>query len=641
MKCYTKLLILLLVNTLAECDGSHFNATAFAEAPPLYALDEWSQCQRAEDVYCIVHAALTPANSPLYDLLQEYSADTQKHYNRTLVHRGICVSRCGGQGPDTWHDAAQLCVNQNLARYDLQAEVLSVEWCNKPIPKLSASAFAFNIVLLILLGATFLTTGLHVLGKYCGRFQENRYILAFSIKNNWKILTHIRSNPKEEDRTRDLSSLEGIRFLGTLGVISTHVTIVYIYSFIDNPEFIESMFDHIPTQVAFNSPIWMQVFFSISGFLTAYFTLIYSEKRSLTFGKCLLSVINRFMRLTPVAMAGLWFTIAFPRLGTGPQWQLLVERESHHCSERWWYHLLYVHNHLTLGKFCMGHTWYLAVDMQLHILGSILLLIFVKWRKAVAPVISVLVTFSIVASGLIVYFYNLSPIITAQNPEVVSNMFKDSNLMTKLYLPVWTNLSGYLFGFAVAFIYYNNQEKGFMLNEVKWFNILFHTTLTLALVVTLAGVAFLMDTKPSRWAAIVYGSLDRTLIALCFNVFLLGCFSNCKSVVRDALSWRGFHTLGRLSYCVFIVHFIVMRMSVASNTQIGHISFYSLISLLIVSSVLSYVVAIPVYLLIESPFIQLWKALLGGNKKKEDSKQQPTKLTVIKTRSKRNDINEV
>ncbi|XP_052743743.1 nose resistant to fluoxetine protein 6 [Bicyclus anynana] len=337
------------------------------------------------------------------------------------------------------------------------------------------------------------------------------------------------------------------------------------------------MFDHIPTQVVFNSPIWMQVFFSISGFLTAYFTLIYTEKSSLTFGKCLLALIYRFIRLTPVAMAGLWFTIAFPRLGTGPQWQLLVEQESQHCSERWWYHLLYVQNHPLSGKYCMSHTWYLAVDIQLQILGSLLLLIFVRWRKAVVPVISVLVTFSIVVSGLIVYFYNLWPIITVQSPEVVSNFFKDSNLMTKLYLPVWTNLSGYLFGFAVAFIYYNNQEKGFMLNEVKWFNLLFHTSLMLALMVQLAGVVFLMDTKPPRWAAIVYGSLDRTLIALFSNIFLLGCFSNCKSIFRDALSWRGFHTLGRLSYCVFIVHFIVMRMSVASNTQIGHISFYSLV----------------------------------------------------------------
>ncbi|CAH2240898.1 jg9635 [Pararge aegeria aegeria] len=564
-------------------------------------------------------------------VLQEYSADTQKHYNRTLVHRGVCVSRCGGRAPDSWRRAAQLC-----------AEVLAVEWCNKPVPKMSTSAFAFNITFLIVLLCTTLATGLHVLGKFCGRFQENNYILAFSIKKNWEALTHIRAK-KAEDRTQHLSSLEGIRFLGTLGVISTHVTIVYVYSFIDNPEFIEGLFDHIPTQMAFNSPIWMQVFFSISGFLTAFFSLVYAETSTLTFGKCVLSLINRFIRLTPVAMAGIWFTVAYPRLGAGPQWQLLVERESHDCAERWWYHLLYVHNHLTLGKFCMGHTWYLAVDMQLHVLGSILLLIFLRWRGTVAPVIFVLLTGSILSTGLVAHFYNLSPIITAQTPEIVKNMFKGSNLMTKLYLPVWTNLSGYLFGFATAFIFYNNQAKGVKLNEIKWFNILFHTTLTLALCTTLGGVAFLSDAPLPRWAAVLYSSFDRVLVALFFNIFLLGCFSNCKSVLRDALSWRGFNVLGRLSYSVFIVHFIIMRMTVASNTQIGHISFYSMISLLIVSSALSYLVAIPVYLLIEMPFIQLWKAGLGGSKTNTVHNQNsaPTKLTVVKDRSKRNGANEV
>lgn len=63
-------------------------------------------------------------------------------------------------------------------------------------------------------------------------------------------------------------------------------------------------------------------------------------------------------RLTPVAVFALWFTIAwFPLLGSGPQWSWLVEREAADCLDRWWYHVLYVHNHLPTGKFCMEHTW--------------------------------------------------------------------------------------------------------------------------------------------------------------------------------------------------------------------------------------------------------------------------------------------
>lgn len=49
------------------------------------------------------------------------------------------------------------------------------------------------------------------------------------------------------------------------------------------------------------------------------------------------------------------------------------------------------------------------------------------------------------------------------------------------------------------------------------------------------------------------------------------------AAVRDALEWRGFHTLGRLSYCVFLIHFIVLRITLASNTQLGHASLLSMV----------------------------------------------------------------
>uniref|UniRef100_A0A2A4IZV2 Secreted protein n=1 Tax=Heliothis virescens TaxID=7102 RepID=A0A2A4IZV2_HELVI len=47
------------------------NDTVFATLPPLYGLDDWSQCQRDGDVYCMVDAALhSPRPSPVMMLLQ-------------------------------------------------------------------------------------------------------------------------------------------------------------------------------------------------------------------------------------------------------------------------------------------------------------------------------------------------------------------------------------------------------------------------------------------------------------------------------------------------------------------------------------------------------------------------------------------
>lgn len=60
---------------------------------------------------------------------------------------------------------------------------------------------------------------------------------------------------------------------------------------------------------------------------------------------------------------------------------------------------------------------YLAADMQLHVLGVFVLLLLRRWRGAALPLLLLLVTGSALAAGLVVYFYQLTPIVTAQTPE--------------------------------------------------------------------------------------------------------------------------------------------------------------------------------------------------------------------------------
>ncbi|XP_063830315.1 uncharacterized protein LOC135079617 [Ostrinia nubilalis] len=108
-----------------------------------------------------------------------------------------------------------------------------------------------------------------------------------------------------------------------------------------------------------------------------------------------------------------------------------------------------------------------------------------------------------------------------------------------------------------------------------------------------------------------------------FNVFLLGCISKCKSGLKDMLEWRGFHFLGRVSYCVFLVHFIVLRLTVAGSTQLVHTSISAMINLLISVTVLSYLVAIPYCLVIELPALQLWKAIFEEDRT-ERRPQEPS-----------------
>ncbi|RVE44376.1 hypothetical protein evm_010997 [Chilo suppressalis] len=598
----------------------HINDTQFSQLPPLYGLDDWAQCQQPDDMWCMVDAALhAEGPSPALELLQEYSKVTLKHYNRTQVHRGLCVSRCGpkAEGESAWHEAARVCLQRDLAQYNLTAEVLSVSWCSSTRLEPTSGAAALAILLVVLLALALLATTLHVLGERCAKSDGNKYLLAFSMKKNWEILTYDRSKPRSDDRMKDLTCIEGIRY-----------PLIAIYHRNCN-----GVFNYKIHSIEGNLMYVLQFQFKYRGLGSEYDFVPFGVE---TLGPWGPSAVRLFMeiakRLTPVAGVALWFTISwYPLLGAGPQWSWLVTRESHDCAERWWYHILYVHNHLPMGKFCMGHTWYLAADMQLHVIGLIVLLVVLRWRTLVAPVLGVLVLGSALASGLVTYLNQLTPIVTGQAPEVLRTMFFGSKILSLVYLPSWMNLAGYVSGMATAFVLHHLQCAGVKLNQNKWFNILFHLSLTLGSVVVMAGAVFLREGGgEASWASALYSAVDRPLVAACFSAFMLGCFVRCKSALRDMFEWRGFHSLGRLSYCVFVIHFIVLRLTLAGNTQLNHASIYSLITLLISVSILSYVAAIPCCLLIELPAIELWRAITHSDRREQPSVVQEPPQPAVK-----------
>ncbi|XP_061721050.1 nose resistant to fluoxetine protein 6-like [Cydia pomonella] len=619
---------LLFVVNLWMVGSVEFSDT-LDSVPPLFELDDWARCRRPGDVYCVLEGALVSGSQTTLQLLKDYSSQSLRHFNRTLVHRGVCATRCEAEGPA--ESRAQRCVNKGLQPYGVQVTSLR-NWhvllevkgfsiffqaqfnntrslCMSARTSTGNDARALAIVLLALVVLAALATATHIITD---RFEVKcpRFVLAFSLRRNWQILTYDRTKPRSDQRMKGVACMEGIRVMGMQCVIFAHVLLLTGTSFIDNPQFLEHIYETFTGQAVMNSPVWLQAFFCLSGFLLSYSTLIGVESSPFTPLKALIAVINRWIRLTPVAGIMLWFTISWlPQLGSGPLWAWYVDSEAEACSERWWYHILYVHNHLPLNKLCMGHTWYLAVDMQLHILGMLLLLVLVRYRSVALPILVSLLACSAAAAAFVVYLYQLMPIITAQSPEDLRTLFSKSLVLPKLYLPMWMNLAGYACGMAAAFLLYEVQRKGIKLRDSKLFNLIFHLSLPVGTAIVWLGVWFLHEETPPQWAAIVYSALDRPLVAICFAIFMLGCVTKCKSALRSMFAWKGFHTLGRLSYCVFLTHFVILRVLVTSNPQLGHPTTLSLISLLITASVLSHLAAIPLCLLAELPAIELFKSL--------------------------------
>lgn len=133
----------------------------------------------------------------------------------------------------------------------------------------------------------------------------------------------------------------------------------------------------------------------------------------ISFGLILKYYIHRLWRITPPYMLVMLFATCLTQyLGNGPEYPF---RDGFNptCKDDWWKHLLYINNffspdaavysfiytiHLLrlslMGSFfcflakCLGVSWYLGVDMQLHLISPLLLIPFAIGYKFIGFLLS-------------------------------------------------------------------------------------------------------------------------------------------------------------------------------------------------------------------------------------------------------------
>lgn len=104
-----------------------------------------------------------------------------------------------------------------------------------------------------------------------------------------------------------------------------------------------------------NSPLLVDTFLLISGFLFAHLVLVELEKRRgrVNFG---MLYVFRYVRLTPAYLAVIAvYATWLPRLGSGPLWQARMGLEQERCRRSWWLNVLYVNNYVGTDDIVSVH----------------------------------------------------------------------------------------------------------------------------------------------------------------------------------------------------------------------------------------------------------------------------------------------
>ncbi|XP_013137323.1 PREDICTED: nose resistant to fluoxetine protein 6-like, partial [Papilio polytes] len=424
----------------------------------------------------------------------------------------------------------------------------------------------------------------------------------------------------------------------TLFRVITIIVVVIVHSLLpfvvvlENTLFLENTYSKIWYHLLIDGTVVVETFFVISGCLASY-NLRMKSKEDTVWRTIPKNILLRWLRLTPPYAVTLAITATWLRfMGSGPMWQKLIGPEIADCRRDGWQNMLYINNYFDNTR-CMAHTWYVAADMQLFVLGTfILALTRSDHRRQV--VLWAIIVISLLIPPLHTYFQNLNGHIIL-SPEVVLEHFVKDPTFNHSYKRGHTNMTSYILGLSLGLIIYKLQQKQLNVENYKNYKYLYWGTFPMMITLILCCGSLYMEVTPHVAVRAICAGIYRPLFGLLIFLFILGMVIKLENVYRPILEWRGWTLAVRVTYSVYILHVMLLQICAYSRTTLSHISVYEVLMSWCGSICFSFLCAIPLWLLVESPISQLVQYLTTTRKKEKQMKsvdnerQGTTKVTQM------------
>ncbi|PIE40838.1 MAG: hypothetical protein CSA49_06435 [Gammaproteobacteria bacterium] len=416
-----------------------------------------------------------------------------------------------------------------------------------------------------------------------------KLLAAFSIRQNFRYLI---SRP-----STNYNVIDGMRAISMLMILLFHAYTIYII-FTPGLE-IEDMLAAGGYAWAWiiNSDKSVDVFFVISGFLITHILL----RQIASMGRIRLSnfYVRRFLRLSPVY----YFVIIL-------YWLLLRNLPAAN-SENIWANFLYVNNFLHYKDQAMNWTWTLAIEEQFYLLFPLLLGFLTSKTKSPLFWMWMLWLLAIVVRYFVIM--GDEQISTSPQSRVASDLDFHAHHFSVLYDNLYTRYSALLSGCMAAYYYFYHREavsRFFAAPVGKVVIALGIGTVFLFLIVPVISQRF----DEYQNFNIFYQAVSRNLFSLGLAIWILAAFEEgwVKKVSGVLLGNRLLYPIAQLSYSMYLVHVVLIIIVVTwakglveQNPEISHFTAISYVFL--ISFVLTTLLAVIMYLLIERPLMNLRK----------------------------------
>ncbi|KAK9869312.1 hypothetical protein WA026_003062 [Henosepilachna vigintioctopunctata] len=503
--------IFSFVCTLILCDANSISL------PKLYEMDDPEECADRNGIFCKVDVILSPYNysqdSAIWIKIQEFNKD-YRYFQRNKLKHGRCFYK---EQAESIEDILSNNYATRYLNYSLVAKANYTSCFEKDqlilneLDKWDIISISFGI----LYGSFVIISTIYmVVYKYENKITKTLNI--FSLISSWKEL----QKPIKNEDFQSLKSIQGIRTVTMMFIISAHAFYGNMFLFLKNPEFLENIYLNLILRVAVTVyPFLVQTFFLISAWLLSVQLIkIIRDHKELTLRHVMIILVSRYFRLMPLIL----ISIAVHRSNLAYDFisyvnQDILKREVDNCRFFWWKNLIFIQTFFEPTNICSSVTWYVATDYQLYTITVFLFYVSHKLKierrflMIFLVIVSVIIQSAVISSTEFLGIMRLFPKTANLGDELVSKAF------TLSYIPIWCNAATYMLGVMFGSIYSWQREEKIShdnLKKIVWFCSFFGLPI-FAMFVT----SFMYEI---RWFEILVSVFARPIFSAGIGIGILG-----------------------------------------------------------------------------------------------------------------------
>ncbi|KAJ0175773.1 hypothetical protein K1T71_008932 [Dendrolimus kikuchii] len=464
------------------------------------------------------------------------------------------------------------------------------DYCRLPNDKPWVGADTAAVVVFSVLGLVTLLSSCHDLYHrfVVKRDPDNKYANTFSLYTNGRRLMNFSSNPGT------LHCLDGVRAIAMLWVLIGHT--FTSEQFWSNPIVVFEWAVTVEALWVAGGHVTVDTFFTLSGILVVYTTA--GKLNGIRLLKNLhLFYLNRIIRMFPILAAGVLLEASyFNRMADGPYWNLNVV-QANRCRTFWWSTLLHIQNYMNPEVTCIGQSWYLAIDVQLHIISPIVLFWVLSGNKKFAWTGLTLGTLGILAASTTYNFIR-------EFPREHEFMY----YLVYYYVNTLTRASPFFVGMIFGYLLHLGREEKFISSKIQAL-LLWISALSLTTFVMYATYEISQPGWNNQLLDNLFNSFIRPIWATGVGLVILACSQGYGGPINWLLSLQIWKLPARLSYGIYIFHFALM--TVVNGTAIAP-QFFSVAGMtfkFLAHFVLCFVVSFVMTIIVDAPFSTIFKSL--------------------------------